>query len=192
MAVGVMTVFLVVTNDRLYGGQGYDDLFGEDGDDTLYGGNDDDALWGGIGEDTLYGGSGADSLHGDDSFSTPSRDTFKFTSTSDFGDVPVVDGHIRAATWDVIDDFQSHIDVIDLEDIDASTILRGNNTFLWRGTGDFTASPEGEIRYQTVDDPLSHYSYVVVYGDTDNDTDAEFGMVVYGVNHLDAAWDFKL
>lgn len=65
-----------VGDDRLWGGDGYDDLFGYAGHDTMYGGPNpagvglEDRLWGGYGYDTMYGDAGDDDLRGQDDCDT--------------------------------------------------------------------------------------------------------------------------
>jgi Ca2+-binding RTX toxin-like protein len=177
--------------DVLYGDGGEDRLFGGNGGDVLHGGADgdrlfgeagDDALLGEVGSDFLVGGSGRDYLKGDDGGVW--TDTFIFESTSDFV------GTAALHTCDLIADFISGVDQIDLDQIDASTVLDGNNDFVWRGTGAFNTSANGEIRYQTAVDPTTHERYVVIYGDTDSDTAAEFQIEVRGTSYLES-WDFN-
>lgn len=48
------------SGDRLYGENGNDSLYGDGGNDLLFGGEGRDELSGGRGSDTLHGGSGAD------------------------------------------------------------------------------------------------------------------------------------
>jgi Ca2+-binding RTX toxin-like protein len=179
------------SRDHLYGDGGDDHLFGGNGSDFLYGNADNDSLLGEAGDDVLLGdqgsdflvgGSGRDEMRGD--FGGVWTDTFIFESTSDFV------GTAAAHTCDLIGDFISGVDKIDLHLIDASTVLDGNNGFLWRGTGAFNTSPNGEIRYGTEVDPGTHERYAVIYGDTDSDTAAEFQIEVRGTSYLEL-WDFN-
>jgi Ca2+-binding RTX toxin-like protein len=102
--------------NRLDGGSGGDTLSGGDGNDTLRGGSDSDQLNGGGGNDTLYGGSGADYLRGG-----AGSDRFVFTAVEDS---PAVSRSI-----DLVMDFESGIDRIDLSAIDADPVSRGDQAF---------------------------------------------------------------
>lgn len=93
-------------NDRLYGGEGIDTLYGSNGNDQLYGENGNDRLEGGAGLDRLYGGGGADKLYGG-----TNSDLFIFTSSKD--SLPTL--------RDLIGDFTSGSDKIDLSALDSST-----------------------------------------------------------------------
>ncbi len=90
-------------NDVIYGGAGSDNLFGNAGDDTLHGGDGDDLIVGGhgAGSDQLHGGAGADIFH----YYTHNDST--------------------TAALDTIHDFESGLDTIKLEPIDANST---NNT----------------------------------------------------------------
>lgn len=92
-------------HDRLYGGEGADWLYGGNGNDTLYGENGNDRLEGGAGNDRLYGGGGMDKLYGG-----AGNDLFIFTSAKD--SLP--------ALRDLIGDFASGYDKIDLSALDSS------------------------------------------------------------------------
>ncbi len=87
-------------NDVLNGLGGNDKLIGGLGNDTLNGGDGDDILIGGWGKDTLTGGAG--------------KDVFRFESTMDSP---------ASSLRDVITDFRSGEDKIDLSAIDANTSL---------------------------------------------------------------------
>ncbi|MBX3517815.1 MAG: PD40 domain-containing protein [Rhodospirillales bacterium] len=94
-------------------------------------------------------------------------------------------------TADVITDFEHGRDKIDLHDFDASTVRPGNNAFLWRGTGPFTTSGEGELHYQKYDNAGTANDYTVIFGDTDADTASEFQIKLQGLVTLSQA-DFIL
>ena len=105
--------------NTLYGAGGNDVLSGLGGDDRLVGGAGNDVLIGGGGRDAMSGGAGAD--------------TFVFAAVTDFGQ--------QAGTiyGDKIDDFSR----ADGDRIDLSGF--GELSFI--GTGQFTASGVGEVRY---------------------------------------------
>lgn len=116
-------------DDNLTGQGGSDRLNGCSGADKLDGGADNDTLSGSSGLDTLLGGSGADSLTGggdrDVMTGGEGNDVFLFTSVS----------NSRAGQADVVTDFDSGQDRIDLQSIDANTQASGNQAFQWNGSG---------------------------------------------------------
>lgn len=144
-------------DDTVYGGSGNDTLIGGSGRDTLYGGNDSDILTGGADQDSLFGGSGADYFD------------FNLTSESRPG----------SSTRDVIRDFQ-YGDRIDLRDIDASTLLSGDQAFRFIGSQSFHRVA-GELSF----------SGGIVRGDTNGDGVADFEIQVFGVSSLSTS-DFLL
>jgi Ca2+-binding RTX toxin-like protein len=111
-------------NDSLYGDIGMDNLWGGDGADRLFGGSDADALSGGAANDVLQGGDGWDALRGGTGIDTMTGgwgdDTFIFTALNEMGN----------ATRDIITDFTSGEDVVDLSALDLT----------WRGTLGFTGA----------------------------------------------------
>jgi Ca2+-binding RTX toxin-like protein len=108
-------------NDSIAGGLRHDRLFGENGNDSLDGGAGRDSLTGGTGRDLLKGGAGVD--------------TFVFETAADSAR--------SKSTADVISDFSSGTDRIDVSAIDA--IAGGlDDFFSFVGTGPF--SGRGQIR----------------------------------------------
>ncbi len=95
--------------DLYVGGAGNDILNGAGGDDYIEGGGGNDTLTGGGSSDNLVGGLGSD--------------TFDFNATSES----------TLSLADVITDFVSGIDKIDLSTIDADTGLGGDQAFLFAG-----------------------------------------------------------
>ena len=206
-------------NDRLYGqgggdsiegGRGADEIVGAEGNDRCSGGADNDWIVGGAGRDTLSGDAGDDKIYAFAPASEASRwgwvdagegdvisggqgrdtligsagiDIFDFNAATETGN--------SLTTCDVITDFEGGRDKIDLKDIDASTVLPGNNSFLWRGTGPFTTSKEGELRYQKYDNAGTANDYTVIFGDTDADTASEFQIKLQGLVTLTQS-DFVL
>ncbi|OYU38881.1 MAG: hypothetical protein CFE33_13715 [Pseudorhodobacter sp. PARRP1] len=100
--------------NRLQSGAGDDTLRGWAGDDQLYAGAGMDRLTGGLGRDLLYGGANDGVM-----------DTFVFTAITD---------SVKGAARDVIFDFVSGTDKVDLTAIDANTAVAGNQVFGWGGT----------------------------------------------------------
>jgi Ca2+-binding RTX toxin-like protein len=117
-------------------------LFGGKASDVLKGGAMADLIHGNLGADTLAGGGGADS--------------FRFQSTAES----------NAGSRDHILDFTPGTDRIELDRIDADTLVAGNQAFSWIGSNAFTGSA-GELRaYET------NGSWFVE-GDTDGDGTAD-------------------
>jgi|GEM_PF-2388393 len=106
-------------------------LIGNSVNNVLDGGAGDDILNGGLGDDTLIGGTGTDVLTGGGG-----NDIFDFNSLRDLG--------LGADNRDVITDFISGQDKIDLSTIDANRALAGDQAFDFITTA-FTAA--GQISY---------------------------------------------
>jgi Ca2+-binding RTX toxin-like protein len=165
-------------NDLLYGRNGDDVLYGDAGNDTLYGDRGADTLYGGTGADTLAGGFGLDTLEGG-----AGADSFVFNLIGDSG--------ATAATADVINDFVSGTDKINLSAIDASVLLEGNNSFTFDGTTAFSSSTQGEIYYEQFDVAGSADDYTMIYVDNDADAGIEMAIKLVGLHTLTAD-DFLL
>ena len=183
-------------NDKLYGGRGNDKLYGGKGNDQLYGGNNNDKLYGDKGNDKLYGGNNNDKLYGgagrdvlngskgkDVMLGGSDVDTFKFLKTSE--------SKAKVKKADIIKDFQQGADVIDLSAIDASTNLKGNNTFTFNGADAFGTSKQGEIYYEQFDKAGTKKDFTMIYIDTDSDRGAEMSIKLNGLYTL-TAYDFIL
>jgi Peptidase M10 serralysin C terminal len=99
-----------------------DTLFGYAGPDEMNGAGGNDAMTGGSGDDLLQGGAGADELAGG-----PGNDTFIFADISD--------SRPKTPGADLLIDFATVADTIDLSLIDASTQkgFSGDQAFLWGG-----------------------------------------------------------
>ncbi len=102
-------------NDTLFGGAGNDRLKGDAGDDRLVGEAGNDKITGGLGRDVMTGGLGADD--------------FIFASAAEIG---------SGATRDIITDFQTGLDDIDLRALQTDGRFIGNAAF---------TSTAGEVRY---------------------------------------------
>jgi subtilisin-like proprotein convertase family protein len=141
--------------NQITGGDGNDILSGLGGADTLQGGLGDDRLRGGTGRDFLTGGAGADH--------------FVFASANEVG---------IGSRGDVITDFETGIDVIDLSVIDAKS-GRNNQAFSSTFVSDFTHQKGQLMIEQTLDG-------VDVSGDINGDGIADFTLHVLGVSLLQA------
>ena len=148
-------------NNTLTGNSANNVLSGLDGNDILIGGAGNDTINGGNGNDVLTGGSGRDLLNGG-----AGSDRFDYNAVSESSD---------ALTRDVITGFAGAGtalgDQIDLRDIDANTLLSGNQAFTWKG-----ATPGGA---GTV-----WYSGGVLYGNVDGDATPEFQIQLVGTPAL--------
>lgn len=144
--------------DQINGAGGNDEVIGGLGDDRLNGGTGNDHLLGGTGRDTLTGGAGRDRLEGNSG-----ADIFRFVNAQDTA------GDER----DVILDFLKDYDTIDVSEIDADTTTAGNQAFEFAGNSIFTAV--GQLIFSRQGDS------VVIAGNTDTDTIAEFQIVINGI-----------
>lgn len=162
--------------DRLMGGQGNDSLSSYGGTDTLRGGSGNDVLQGGDGSDILSGDHGNDSLtggNGTDSLSGGyGTDVFQFSGVAE---TAVGTGR------DAVLDFLSGADDIDLGAIDANSALAGNQAFLFNAT----TARANAIWY------VVSGTDVIVKGDVNGNTTADFEIALKGVSAL-VAGDFLL
>jgi Ca2+-binding RTX toxin-like protein len=162
-------------DDKVTGGDGNDTLQGGNGNDTVIGDAGADKVMGEVGNDSLVGGAGNDTLDGwtgTDSFSGGTgADMFVFGSVE--------------AKGEVIYDF-SHAegDKINLNPIDANTVVAGNQNFSFIGAGAFT-KVAGQLHYEV----SGSDSYLA--GDTNGDGIADFRILMKGVNSFVAS-DFLL
>jgi VCBS repeat-containing protein len=106
--VGHDTINGTCKSDVIYAGSGNDTVKGNDGDDVIYGGSGNDTINGNNGCDTVIGGYGADKLTGGNG-----NDRFVYLSAADS----------NAARHDVISDFRSGSDRIDLTALGALALL---------------------------------------------------------------------
>lgn len=155
-------------NDVLNGLGGNDRLIGGLGDDTLNGGDGDDVLIGGWGKDMLTGGAG--------------KDIFRFESKTDSP---------ASSQRDVITDFRSGEDKIDLSAIDANTSLfaRGDQAFTFLSAPGAKFTGAGQLRFSF--QMIGGKEYTVVEGNTDALGLADFSVALLGHHNLTAN-DFYL
>jgi len=153
-------VYSQIGNDILSGLGGNDELRSSGGNDVLDGGDGTDLLVGGAGADTLTGGADAD--------------TFRIGGyeTGLGGDA------------DIVTDFESGVDVIDLMNWDSNIWTSGDQAFTFIGTGAFT-SVAGQLRYSSIG------SDTLIEGDVNGDGAADFEIFLVGSHALTAA-DFIL
>lgn len=168
----------------LNGGAGNDTLFAGNGDATLNGGTGNDHLTafdggvlnGGDGDDLLEalagvtnsilnGGAGADTLHG--SGGATGNDIYYYAAVSDS-----LAGAGRDSIVNFVGRGEDLGEQIHLTDIDANTLLNGNQAFNWIDSDPFTAA--GQLRY----------SDGILQGSTDGDAAAEFEIELVGAPAL--------
>ncbi|NBJ12656.1 calcium-binding protein, partial [Microvirga arsenatis] len=135
-------------SDTLFGRGGNDLLEGGEGNDSLDGGSASDSLDAGAGRDTLYGGTGADTLDGGTGV-----DIFVFKTVTE----------TAPGAQDIIANFVSGTDKIDLRSIDANTKLSRNQAFSFIGEDTFNGRA-GELRF----------SGGILSGDVNGDGTADF------------------
>ncbi|QLQ20763.1 MAG: M10 family metallopeptidase C-terminal domain-containing protein [Exiguobacterium profundum] len=117
---------------------------------------------GGAGRDVLIGGDGADD--------------FVYSLASDSG--------ATGATRDQINGFVSGQDDIVLRNMDADVTDPALDAFIWRGTAGFSGVA-GQLRWSAT------AAGVVVQADLDGDRDADFSLLLAGINSVLRA-DFLL
>ncbi len=144
----------------IYGGGGDDSLSGGDGADELRGGGGSDSLDGGNGDDLLVGGGG------------PGADTMTGGAGADTFRIGYYESNSGASS-DVITDFASGVDLIDLSGWDADINTGGNQAFSFVGSSAFS-STAGELRYYF--DGTDTW----VQGDINGDAAADFEIMLSG------------
>lgn len=154
--------------DRMVGGYGGDLLRGLEGNDTLYGAAGADQLYGEDGNDRLYGGAGRDSLAGG-----AGKDTFLFTQVDETG--------TTEAARDVVQDFLSRTDRIDLSGIDANQTTPSVND-VFSSTFVSTFTKPGQLRFENG----------LLEGNTDTDSAPEFSITLTGCSALNVPTDLVL
>jgi Ca2+-binding RTX toxin-like protein len=140
------------------------------GNDRIDGGAGNDVLNGGGGTDLIQGGSGRDSLAG-----AAGADTFKYVAVSDS----------PSGANDLIGDFASGIDKIDLSAIDADSLTAGNQAFSWIGSAAFSGAA-GELRM------FDAGGYRWVEGDVNGDGSGDFAIAFHPGAAPVGAGDFLL
>ncbi len=145
-------------NDNvLEGGAVSDRLYGRAGDDTLDGGTGVDALYGNLGADVMTGGP---DLRGD---------RFIYFSMNETG--------VGAGNRDIITDFQTGLDRIEIRRFDADTTQGGRQGFDFVADAAFT-NTAGELRYEQTG------GNTIVQGDVNGDGLADFEIELTGIINL--------
>lgn len=175
---GTAAVAVNLTNGTATGGQGSDTLTNigvvltGGGNDILVGDSSANALNGGAGNDTISGWGGADFIAGEAGTDLMRggagdgvRDTFVFYAHTDSA---------IGAARDVIEDFVSGIDRLDLAAIDANAAVAGDQGFLFSGT---TAAANSIWYVATADG-------IAVRADINGNTGADFEVLLRGVTSI--------
>lgn len=160
-------------NDQLRGNSLDNDFVGGSFSDRLYGRAGDDILNGETGADAIYGNAGVDSMTGGDD---TLRDRFIYFNMSETG--------TGGGNRDIITDFTSTEDRIEISRFDADTTTGGNQAFTFVGTAGFSGTA-GELRYFTGS------GRTVIQGDVDGNSVADFEIELTTEMSLIAA-DFLL
>ena len=181
-------------SDRIYGGAGGDEITGDNGRDRIFGGNGADKLYGGGKADQLYGGAKADKLYGgtggdklycgngtDKIDGGAGRDVMTGGAGADKFIFDDKDSSTANRKRDVITDFSTGADNIDLRLMDANTDSNSDDAFAFSGT-----RAAGNSVWYEVDG-----SNVVVFGDQNGDRIADFEIKLLDVSGLSAG-DFLL
>lgn len=156
--------------NTLSGSYEEDTIRGLGGNDTLRGLGAADVLDGGDGADRLIGGAGADVLTGG-----AKADIFEFEALSD---------STVSASDRIVDFNRSQGDRIELTDIDANTLVGGNQAFSFIGTAAFS-NVAGQLRY------FQQNGDTFIAGDVDGNGVADFQIVLDPLASLVAS-DFIL
>lgn len=175
---GTAAVAVNLTNGTATGGQGSDTLTNigvvltGGGNDILVGDSSANALNGGAGNDTISGGGGADFIAGEAGTDLMRggavdglRDTFVFYALTDSA---------VGAARDVIEDFVSGIDHLDLASIDANAAVAGDQGFLFGGI----KAAANSVWYAATEDGI------VVRADINGNTGADFELLLRGVTSV--------
>lgn len=112
--------------ENLVGGASGDQLIGDAGRNVIEGGGGDDALLGGLGADVLTGGAGADIF------------IYRDDDDADHAATPI----------EVIADFESGVDKIDISRFDPDDATPGDQAYTFIGGAAFTASGRAELRFE--------------------------------------------
>ncbi|HYJ53058.1 MAG TPA: calcium-binding protein, partial [Allosphingosinicella sp.] len=149
--VGLILVDGSTGADRLVGTGAADEILARAGNDTVSAQGGDDRIIGGAGGDRLTGGAGGD--------------VFVYGDVSDSFSALRSDG--KKTLPDIIQDFTSREDRIDLSAIDAVRGTASNDGFTFIGSAAFSGHA-GELRFEIVD------GVARIGGDLDGDGAADF------------------
>jgi hypothetical protein len=152
--------------------KGFESIIGSQRDDRFAGSAAADVIYGAGGNDFIAGGLGADSLTG-----ASGVDTFVYFDVKDSG--------ITRPTRDLIFDFVSGTDKIDVSAIDTNAKLANDQAFSWLGVNEAYSGQGGEIRAVTIG------SDTIIEADVNGDSKTDFSIDLVGTINL-VGTDFNL
>ncbi len=162
--------------DTIHGRGGNDTINGLGGNDTLNGDGGKDIVNGGDGNDTINGGASRDMMTGG-----AGSDQFVFSSKGDAGN--------SVSSRDVITDFVSGVDKVDVSAIDNNVNASGNGAFTFRSAAGEAFSAPGQIHFRY--DTSTGTEHTIIEGSDDRDPAPEFQIDLVGHVNL-VATDFIL
>ncbi len=162
--------------ENVTGGSFADNLRGDGNDNVLEGGGVSDRLYGRGGNDTLNGGAGVDALYGnlgvDEMTGGPGAST-----TDRFIYFNMIETGVGAGNRDIITDFQTGIDRIEIRRFDADTTQGGRQGFNFIADAAFS-NTAGELRFEQTG------GNTIVQGDVNGDGLADFEIELTGTMTL--------
>jgi serralysin len=150
---GINVIKLGASLNTVNGGASVDQIRGGSLVDIINGNEGGDKIWGLGGADIITTGSGNDQL--------------RYARASESG---------LGALADVITDFSIGSDRLVFVQIDADAATAGDQAFSFVGTGAFTATGTGQIRYGTSG------SDIIVQADVNGDGNADMEIILQGLN----------
>jgi Ca2+-binding RTX toxin-like protein len=164
---------------ELLGLAGKDSLIGSRFNDVISAGDDDDVLSGDAGADLLTGDAGRDRLTGG-----AGLDRFAFADVSE--------SRVKKALRDTITDFETGVDTINLESIDADVNNPNDQAFKFvKKEGGAFKKKAGSVTFDQIDKKGASKDVTVVYADINGDKKADMAIHLTGLIDLEKS-DFVL
>ncbi|AKS46335.1 Hemolysin-type calcium-binding repeat-containing protein [Octadecabacter temperatus] len=174
------------TDVEVFEGSNWNDqLRGDTADNIFYGGNFTDRLYGRGGDDTLLGEAGADAIYGNAGVDTMTggddtlRDRFIYFNTVESG--------VGTGNRDIITDFTSGEDRIEISRFDANSVGGGGNDVFDFIQDTAFSNTAGELRFEQD----AAMGTTVIQADLDGDGTADFEIELTGLVDLEST-DFLL
>ena len=170
----------LISIENLQGGERVDILFGDEAGNLIDGGAGNDRVTGRAGDDTLMGQAGIDKLYGN-----AGQDIMTGGAGNDrFIYFRLTDSKAGAESRDIITDFNTNGDRIEISRLDADATRGGNQRFEFIRFDQFSGTA-GELRFGR------EGTNTVIQADTDGDAQADFEIEITGFVGLQAE-DFLL